>query len=76
MSDIEILIANLENAPRIIIPLTRGVKLDLLKRRPRPGKWSAHEHACHLAQVHPLFFQSSGFNVERRKSDYQAVFSR
>lgn len=56
MSDIEILIANLKNAPRIIIPLTRGIKLDLLKRRPQPDKWSAHEHACHLAQVHPLFF--------------------
>ena len=28
----------------------------MLKRRPQPEKWSAHEHACHLAEVHPLFF--------------------
>ena len=28
----------------------------LLKRRPATGKWSAHEHACHLAVVHRLFF--------------------
>jgi hypothetical protein len=27
----------------------------LLKKRPRSGKWSAHEHACHLAVVHQLF---------------------
>jgi hypothetical protein len=27
-----------------------------LKRRPAPGRWSAHEHACHLAHVHGLFF--------------------
>jgi hypothetical protein len=27
-----------------------------MKRRPQAGKWSAHEHACHLAEVHPLFF--------------------
>jgi hypothetical protein len=25
-------------------------------RRPAPGRWSAHEHACHLAHVHRLFF--------------------
>jgi hypothetical protein len=28
----------------------------VLKRRPAPGRWSAHEHACHLAHVHRLFF--------------------
>ena len=28
----------------------------ILKRRPAPGRWSAHEHACHLAVVHALFF--------------------
>jgi len=26
-----------------------------LKRRPRPEKWSAHEHACHMALVEPLW---------------------
>jgi hypothetical protein len=26
-----------------------------VKRRPRPGAWSIHEHACHLADVHRLF---------------------
>jgi DinB superfamily len=25
--------------------------------RPPSGKWSAHEHACHLAVVHQLFFE-------------------
>jgi hypothetical protein len=28
----------------------------ILKRRPAPSRWSAHEHACHLAHVHSLFF--------------------
>ena len=40
----------LERAPAIVIPLVREVRPSLLKRRPSPGKWSAHEHACHLAQ--------------------------
>jgi hypothetical protein len=46
----------LERAPAIVIPLVREVPSDVLKRRPAPRKWSAHEHACHLAHVHQLFF--------------------
>ena len=49
-------IASLENAPALIVPLVREVPEALLKRRPAPGRWSAHEHACHLADVHALFF--------------------
>ena len=50
-------IDSLERAPGIIVPLVREVPSAVLKRRPRPEKWSAHEHACHLAQVQPLFFE-------------------
>jgi hypothetical protein len=46
----------LERAPGIVVPLVREVPPPLLKRRPAPAKWSAHEHACHLAVVHRLFF--------------------
>jgi len=46
----------LERAPSIVVPLVREVSPALLKRRPAPAKWSAHEHACHLAVVHRLFF--------------------
>jgi len=50
------LIDALERAPRIVVPLVREVPAALLKRRPAPGRWSAHEQACHLARVHDLFF--------------------
>jgi hypothetical protein len=46
----------LERAPRIVVPLVREVPAGVLRRRPAPRKWSAHEHACHLAHVHALFF--------------------
>lgn len=52
----EAVITALANAPAIIVPLVREVPEAVVKRRPQPGKWSAHEHACHLAEVHPLFF--------------------
>ena len=50
------LLAALERAPAIVIPLVRQAHPDILKRRPAPGEWSIHENACHLAEVHPLFF--------------------
>jgi hypothetical protein len=53
----EAVITALENAPALVVPLVREVPREVLKRRPAPGRWSAHEHACHLADVHALFFK-------------------
>ena len=58
-------IESLERAPRLVVPLVREVPQAVLKRRPRPGKWSAHEHACHLAAVHPLFFERLDLMLEQ-----------
>src|SRR5574342_921622 len=57
MRSAEVLIAALERAPSILIPLVRQANPAILKRRPPSGKWSIHEHACHLATVHALFFE-------------------
>jgi DinB superfamily len=56
MNTITSVIDALERAPGVVVPLVREVPGVLLKRRPAPGRWSAHEHACHLAVVHGLFF--------------------
>jgi len=56
MSETAAIIDALERAPQIVFPLVREVPPAVLKRRPAPKKWSAHEHACHLAHVHQLFF--------------------
>src|SRR5215510_10522723 len=56
MESVSAVIDALERAPGVVIPLVREVPAAVLKRRPKPGKWSAHEHACHLAVVHGLFF--------------------
>ena len=55
MSDTATLIAALETAPGVIIPLIREVPAQILKRRPSPAKWSAYEHAIHLSQSDVLF---------------------
>jgi hypothetical protein len=54
MDNVAAIIDSLERSPAIIVPLVWEVPQVILKRRPKPGKWSAHEHACHLAAVHPL----------------------
>jgi len=56
MDTIVAIVDALERAPDLVIPLVREVPQAILKRRPAPRKWSAHEHACHLAHVHQLFF--------------------
>jgi hypothetical protein len=57
MESVSAVIDALERAPSVVVPLVREVPATVLKRRPKPGKWSAHEHACHLAVVHGLFFE-------------------
>jgi hypothetical protein len=47
----------LERAPSIVVPLIHELPERLRKRRPSPDRWSAHEHACHLAAVQPMFFE-------------------
>ena len=54
MNNAESIVAALERAPAIVIPLVQEVSPAILKRRPKPKKWSAHEHACHLATIHPV----------------------
>src|SRR5688500_8612007 len=56
MNSIPAVIDALRRAPEIVLPLVHEVPPDILKRRPAPRRWSAHEHACHLAHVHSLFF--------------------
>ncbi len=53
-TEIQTIITQLENAPNLVVPLVHSIPNEKLKVRPKPGKWSAHEHACHLAEVHPL----------------------
>jgi hypothetical protein len=53
----ESIIEAMERAPELVVPLVREVPPEVLKRRPAPRRWSAHEHACHLAHVHALFFR-------------------
>ena len=55
----------LDREPSVIVPLVLEVPEHLRKRRPSPGRWSAHEHACHLAAVQPMFFERLALMLEQ-----------
>ncbi len=55
----------LERAPRVVVPLIREMPEAFRKRRAKPDKWSAHEHACHLAAVQPMFLERLALMVEQ-----------
>ena len=48
-------IAQLARGPDTLRAVVADVPPADRKRRPRPEKWSAHEHACHLALMEPLW---------------------
>jgi DinB family protein len=51
----EEVIAQLVRGPALLAGLLDSVPPQDLKRRPRPEKWSAHEHACHVAVMEPMW---------------------
>jgi uncharacterized damage-inducible protein DinB len=55
MTTPEQLIEALDRGPQIVIPLIRQAPDSILTRRPPSGKWSIHEHACHLAVAERVF---------------------
>ena len=57
MKSVDAVLDALERGPAVVIPLVRQANPAIVKRRPAPGEWSIHENACHLAEVHPLFFR-------------------
>jgi uncharacterized damage-inducible protein DinB len=50
-------LSQLERGPGVIRALVADVPPADLRRRPREGKWSAYEHACHLALMEPLWLE-------------------
>ena len=48
-------IERLARGPALLDGLLESVPAEDLKRRPAPGRWSAHENACHVAVMEPMW---------------------
>lgn len=53
------ILARLEDTPKALTALLRGVPEEILRRKPAPAKWSMLEIACHLRDVDSLFLERS-----------------
>ncbi len=56
-TNIDNVLHQLALGPDLVVPLVQEVPRAILKRRPSPGVWSAHEHACHLPAVQPMMLE-------------------
>ena len=74
MNKFETVISSLENTLEILPSIIREVPEETRKQRPSPEKWSAHEHACHLAEVHPLFFERLEWMLSRENPIIEPYF--
>lgn len=51
------ILSKLQETPRDLASLLRGVPHEVLRRKPAPEKWSMLEIACHLRDVEQLFLE-------------------
>jgi uncharacterized damage-inducible protein DinB len=57
MNDLLQIFECLDKSPEILKNLVESVSQEQRKRRRIPGKWSIHEHACHLVDVQPMLLE-------------------
>ena len=57
MNDILQIFECLSKSPEILKNLVESVPHEQRKVRRIPGKWSIHEHACHLVDVQPMLLE-------------------
>ncbi|MCI0335269.1 MAG: DinB family protein [Planctomycetes bacterium] len=55
--EISVVLDQLARGPGLVRQVIYEVPVELRKRRPAPGMWSAHEHAVHLSMVEPIMLR-------------------
>jgi uncharacterized damage-inducible protein DinB len=54
------ILSKLQETPKVLAALLRGVPDEALRRKPAPEKWSILEIACHLRDVEEFFVERYG----------------
>jgi hypothetical protein len=67
MNDVAEIIACLEKTPVLLKNLLAQVPRERLKERRIPGKWSIHEHACHVAAGDQAGFLERWWKFQREE---------
>lgn len=72
MNDLTPIITVLKEAPQILKGLLKQIPEPLHKQRRIPGKWSIHEHACHLDVVQDMILERFRIFQEEEHPEFQA----
>lgn len=65
MTEKETLLTSLSNTPFLLRQFVNQIPGNLLKKRRKPGKWTIHENACHIAQAEIMIYERfKKFEVE------------
>jgi uncharacterized damage-inducible protein DinB len=67
MNDVDAILEGLERTPTILRGLLSRIPAEDLKMRRLEGKWSIHEHACHIADVQPMIIDRFQTFIEESK---------
>ncbi|MEI8189233.1 MAG: DinB family protein [candidate division NC10 bacterium] len=54
------ILSKLQETPKLLVALLRGISDETLRRKPAPEKWSMLESACHLRDVEEIFVARYG----------------
>lgn len=57
LDDLPFILDGLEALPALLRHLVETVPAERLAARRIPGKWTIHEHVCHLTSIHPVMFE-------------------
>jgi len=55
--EVAVVLDQLSRGPALVRHVIYEMPVELRKRRPAPGVWSAHEHAVHLPSVQPIMIR-------------------
>jgi uncharacterized damage-inducible protein DinB len=69
--EIEDILHGLEKAPGLLASLVRGIPEAMRKKIRIQGKWSIHEHACHIVDVQPMLIRRFHQFKEEEKPVFQ-----
>lgn len=72
MNELPSIITTLQEAPHILKGLMRDIPESLHKERRVAGKWTIHEHACHLDVVQDMILERFRIFKEQEHPEFQA----
>jgi uncharacterized damage-inducible protein DinB len=67
------ILSRLQETPKLLLALLRGLSDEALRRKPAPEKWSMLEIACHLRDVEEFFAERYGKIANHERPQFRMI---